>query len=398
MSRNLVLVHQIRDAGISITEASRQFKVSRQHIYQLLKAYDKGGDAALEPHSRKPHSNPQATSAELTERILSLRQTLAESGLDAGPMTIQYHLKKEHLHVPSTSTIRRILHAHGLVKPQPKKRPKSSLHRFQSDQPNETWQSDFTEATLANGHTVEILHWLDDHSRYLLHCSVHEEITTQIVIDSFTKCINHYGPPQSTLTDNGLVYTTRLLKGLNKFEKLLITLGIRQKNGKPYHPQTQGKVERFHHTEHLWVNARSRAQTISELQVILDEFQHVYNTQRPHRALNRDTPHQWYHRTLKARPNLINVTRDREFRIRHDRIDNDGKVTLRHDGKLRHLGVRKIHRRKKIVMLIDTKEVTVMDVESSEVLSRHVIDSGRNYWPDKQKSPGRWPGESDKNL
>lgn len=398
MSRNHVIVHQIRDAGMSVTEASRHYKISRQRIYQLLRAYDHGGDAALEPASKKPHTNPRATSPELTARILELRRTLTANGLDAGPMTIQYHLGKEHLHVPSTATIRRILHAHGLITPEPKKRPKSSLHRFQSEQPNETWQSDFTEARLANGHTVEILHWLDDHSRYLLHCSVHEEITTQIVIDSFTWCINHYGPPKSTLTDNGLVYTTRLLKGLNKFEKLLIALGIRQKNGKPYHPQTQGKIERFHHTEHLWVNARPRAESITELQEILDEFQKVYNNERPHRALNRETPSQWYHRTLKARPNLKNVTRDREFRIRHDRIDKDGKVTLRHEGKLRHLGVRKIHRRKKVVMLIDTEEVTVMDVETSEVLSRHSIDPGKFYWPDKQKSPGRWPGETDNNL
>ncbi|MGP9606565.1 DDE-type integrase/transposase/recombinase [Glutamicibacter sp. 287] len=215
MSRNHVIVHQIRDAGMSVTAASRAYKISRQRIYQLLRAYDDCGDCsdcgdtALEPASKKPHTNPRSTTPELTARILELRHTLSANGLDAGPMTIQYHLDKEHLHVPSTSTIRRILHAHGLVTPQPKKRPKSSLHRLQSDQPNETWQSDFTEATLANGHTVEIPHWLDDHSRYLLHYSVHEKITTQIVIDSFTWCLNHYGPPQSTLTDNGLVILVR---------------------------------------------------------------------------------------------------------------------------------------------------------------------------------------------
>lgn len=398
MSKNHVIVHQIRDAGMSVTTASRQYKISRQRIYQLLKAYDAGGDQALEPQSRRPLSNPRATDPKTVELILELRTKLTAAGLDAGPLTIQYHLGNMAVPVPSDSTIRRILHAHGLITPQPKKRPKSSLHRFQADQPNETWQSDFTEATLATGHKVEILHWIDDHSRYLLHASVHDEITTQIVIDSFTWCINHYGPPQSTLTDNGLVYTTRLLKGLNKFEKLLITLGIRQKNGSPYHPQTQGKIERFHQTEHLWVNARPPAESIAELQATLDEFQHVYNTQRPHRALNRNTPEQWYQRTLKARPNLIAVTRDREFRIRYDLIDKDGKVTLRHEGKLHHLGVRKVHRRKKVMMLIDTVEVTVLDLETSEILSRHLIDAERNYWPDKQKSPGRWPRDSDQNL
>ncbi|MGQ3384290.1 integrase core domain-containing protein [Glutamicibacter sp. TV12E] len=159
-----------------------------------------------------------------------------------------------------------------------------------------------------------------------MHCSVLEETTAQIVIDTFTWCINHYGAPQSTLRDNELVYTTRLLKLLNKFGKLLTTLGIRQKNGKPYHPQTQAKIERFHHTEHLWVNARPQAKSITELPLLLNEFQQVYNTERPHRALNRETPQQWYRRTLKARQDLKNATRDREFRIRHDRIGNDGKL------------------------------------------------------------------------
>jgi len=102
---------------------------------------------------------------------------------------------------------------------------------------------------------------------------VHEHITTHTVIDTFTWCINRYGPPQSTLSDNGRVHTTRLLKGLNDFEKLLIALGLRQKNRKPYHPQPQGKIERFHRTEHLWVNALPRDESIVELQAMLDEFQ-----------------------------------------------------------------------------------------------------------------------------
>ncbi|WP_372627834.1 integrase core domain-containing protein [Glutamicibacter halophytocola] len=143
----------------------------------------------------------------------------------------------------------------------------------------------------------------------------------------------------------------------------------------------------LHHTEHLWVNARPRAESIAELQRILDEFQQVYNTERPHRALNRETPHQWYNRTLTARPSARNISRDREFRIRHDRVDSGGKVTLRHDGKLRHLGVRKIHRRKKVVMLIDTEEVTVMDAETSEVLSSHVIDPANSIGPTNRNPP-----------
>ncbi|GAB3620937.1 IS481 family transposase [Glutamicibacter endophyticus] len=393
-----MIVHQIRDAGLTVTEAAQRYKLSRQRIYQLLKAYDTGGDEALEPRSRRPHSNSRATSEAIAGLIVSLRLKLTDAGLDAGPLTIQYHLAKAGVQVPSTSTIRRILHAQGLIVPDPKKRPRSSYHRFQAEQPNELWQSDFTEDTLANGQKVEIIHWIDDHSRYLLHCSVHPVITTDIVIKTFTRCLNAYGAPQSTLTDNGTVYTTRLLKGINRFEKLLLTLGIQQKNGRPNHPQTQGKVERFHRTEHLWVKAHPKAQSIEELQNILDDFQRVYNTERPHRSLDRKTPNEWYHRTLKARPQAWKVTRDRDFRIRHDRTDAAGKVTLRHDGVLHHLGVRKVNARKKVVMIIDLQEVIVVEAETRNILSRHKIDPSRNYWPDIQKIPGRWPGIPDDTL
>ena len=98
----------------------------------------------------------------------SLRCELAGQGPDHGPQTIGWHLEQEHLPVPSTSTIRRILVAAGLVTPEPKRRPKSSYRWFEADQPTECWQSDFTHWQLADGTGVEIINWLDEHSRYLL--------------------------------------------------------------------------------------------------------------------------------------------------------------------------------------------------------------------------------------
>jgi transposase InsO family protein len=103
----------------------------------------------------------------VAERIVALRRELAAQGLDHGPQTIGWHLEHEQLPVPSTSTIRRILLAAGLVAPEPRKRPKSSYRRFEADQPNQCWQSDFTHWQLADGTGVEIINWLDDHSRYL---------------------------------------------------------------------------------------------------------------------------------------------------------------------------------------------------------------------------------------
>src|SRR5690606_809621 len=155
------------------------------------------------------------------------------AGLDAGPATIAWHLEQEGHRPPSTSTIRRILHTAGLITPEPRKRPKSSYSRFEADFPNECWQSDFTHWRLRDGTDVEILHWLDDHSRFLISCTAHTPVTGDIVVTTFLTATDTYGAPASTLTDNGRVYTARFGGGRNAFEHLLTILGIQQKNGAP---------------------------------------------------------------------------------------------------------------------------------------------------------------------
>jgi transposase InsO family protein len=149
---------------------------------------------------------------------------------------------------------------------------------------------------------VEILNWLDDHSRYLLSCTAHEPVSGESVVAAFLHTVEAYGPPAATLTDNGSVYTSRFTGGRNAFEYVLRTLGIRQKNGSPGHPQTQGKTERFHQTLQRWLRARPIARTLPELQTQLDEFREHYNQKRPHRALGRRTPASAYTQTPKAIP------------------------------------------------------------------------------------------------
>jgi transposase InsO family protein len=162
------VVSKIISKQMSVSEAAAAYGVSRQYVHRWLARYRDDGFDGLEPRSWRPHSNPRRTAAEVAERILALRRELAGQGLDHGPQTIGWHLEQEHLPVPSTSTIRRILVAAGLVTPEPRKRPKSSYRRFEADQPNQCWQSDFTHWQLADGTGVEIINWLDDHSRYLL--------------------------------------------------------------------------------------------------------------------------------------------------------------------------------------------------------------------------------------
>ena len=168
-------------------------------------------------------------------------------------MAIAGHLEQAGLRAPSISTIRRILNQEGLITPEPRKRRRSSYLRFQAAQPNEMWQSDFIHWRRGDGTDVEVLNWLDDHSRYLFSCTTHQPVTGDDVVAVFLNVVDEHGAPASTLTDNGSVYTSRLIGGRNAFEYVLPLLGAHQKNGSPGHPQTQGKTERFHQTLQRWL-------------------------------------------------------------------------------------------------------------------------------------------------
>jgi transposase InsO family protein len=391
MSKSHVIVLSVIQQGLTKAEAARKYGVTWQWVHTLVTRYEQDGEAGLEPHSRAPHSNKNQTPPDISDRIVTLRTELTDDGFDAGPLSIRDRLLTEGLPAPSRSTISRILKRAGLVIPEPQKRPKSSYIRFQADQPNECWQSDFTHWRLADGTDVEIINWIDDNSRYLLSLHAHPRITGEIVIDTFSQNIDHYGPPASTLTDNGSVYTSRFTGGRNGFEYLLAALGIRQKNGSPGHPQTQGKIERFHQTQKKWLAARPPADTLLELQQQLNEFQHAYNTKRPHRSLHGQTPEHAYHATPKATPRRM--ADPTHYRIRIDRLDTRGKASLRRAGKMHHLGVRAANARKRILMLIDDTTVTVTELTTGEVLSQHLIEADKNYWPDILKPPGRWPSQ-----
>lgn len=374
---------------LTVSAAAAEYGISRQHLHRLLARYQEGGLDAVEPRSRAPHSSPHRATDEVTDRVIQLRRELTANGLDAGPVTIAWHLEHEGLTAPSTSTIRRILHGAGLVTPEPRKRPRSSYLRFQATQPNETWQSDFTHWRLADGTDIEILNWLDDHSRYLLACTAHRPVTGDDVVATFLNSTEQHGVPASTLTDNGRVYTARFGGGRNAFEYLLPLLGVTQKNGSPNHPQTQGKIERFHQTLKRWLAAHPAANSLPELQTQLDAFRQHYNENRPHRALDRSTPGQAYRATPKALP--ADTRTPGHYRIRYDHVDQHGKISLRRAGRMHHLGIGADHRGTRILAMLDDNTVTVIALHTGEILSTHTIDPSRSYWRNEQREPGRWP-------
>ena len=389
MSRARVAVLKAVSGQLSVTAAAAEYGFSRRHLHRLLARYREGGLEGLEPRSRRPHATPIATPERVRERVIELRAQLTADGLDAGPVTIAWHLEREGLGVRSTSTIRRILHQAGLITPQPRKRPRSSYTRFEAAQPNEMWQSDFMHWSLQDGTDVEVLNWLDDHSRYLLAATVHQPVSGDDVVAVFLDLVERYGPPASTLTDNGSVYTSRFTGGRNAFEYVLPVLGIRQKNGSPGHPQTQGKIERFHQTLQRWLAARPRPGSVAELQRQLNAFQAHYNEQRPHRALHRRTPGDAYRAIPKAVP--AGSTAQDHYRLRYDRLDPKGRMTLRRAGRMHHLGIGAKHARKRILALADDHHITVADLTTGEVLSIHQIEPDKTYWRNQNREPGRWP-------
>src|SRR5215213_6960377 len=339
----------------SPAEVAARYGVHRAWVYKLKARYEAEGEAALEPRSRRPKSSPRATPSASVDLVLGLRKQLDEAGLDAGADTIGWHLSHHHGLSLSRATINRILVRAGAVTPDPSKRPKASYIRFEADQPNECWQSDFTHYRLATGTDVEVITWLDDHSRYVLHLSAHARVTAAIVLATFRGACDLHGYPASTLTDNGMVYTTGYAGGRggrNHLHHELRRLDIVQKNSRPNHPTTCGKVERFQQTMKKWLRAQpDQPATIAELQALLDRFVDIYNHQRPHRSLSHScTPAAAYTTRPKAAPRDRHG--DTHFRVRHDRVANGGSVTLRIDGDLHHIAIGRAHTGTRIVLLI----------------------------------------------
>jgi transposase InsO family protein len=373
-------------------EVAARYGVHRAWVYKLKARYEDEGESALEPRSRRPKTTPTETPQAAVELVLRLRKQLTDAGLDAGADTIGWHLQHHHNSVLSRATINRILVRAGTVTPDPSKRPKSSYIRFEAEQPNQTWQSDFTHYRLTHpdgrpGADTEVITWLDDHSRYALHVSAQPRVTASIVLATFRQAGDLHGYPASTLTDNGMVYTVRLAGhgrqgGRTALEAELQRLGITQKNSRPGHPTTCGKTERFQQTLKKWLRAQSaQPTTIAELQVLLDTFRQEYNHRRPHRSLeHRSTPATAYAARPKATPGA-GQTIDPHDRVRRDKINKAGTVTLRVAGRMRHIGVGRTYAGTYVYLLVQDLDVRVVDAATGELLRELTIDPRRDYQP-----------------
>jgi transposase InsO family protein len=394
MSKARLIITAVVTEGRSQGEAARAYRVSQGWVSRLVARYRAEGEAAFEPRSRRPKTSPNAISDRTAGLIIELRKELAGQGLDAGPDTICWHLRHHHRVKVSPATVSRCLTRAGLVVPEPRKRPRSSYIRFAAEQPSECWQSGFTRYPLADGTGTEILTWLGDHSRYALSVTAHSRVTGPAVLAAFRAAAAAHGAPASTLTDNGMVFTTRFSGGRggrNGLENELRRRGIKQKNGKANHPQTQGKVERFQQTLKKWLAAQHpQPAGLAQLQALLDTFTSCYNHQRPHRSLPRQaTPAT----ACTARPKAVPGDRaaGTHDRVRTDTVGKTGTVTLRHGGRLYHIGVGRTHARTHILLLVQDLDVRIINAATGELLRQLTLNPARNYQP-AGRPPGPPPG------
>ena len=378
MALGRYLVDAVVLEGRSPIELARSHGVSQSWIYELVARFRRGGYPALEPRSRRPHSCPHQTQAEVETTILEVRRELIRAGHDAGAHSIAYQLVGRVEKIPSVTTIWRVLSRNGLIIPEPHKRPRSSFKRFEAQLPNEMWQADSTHWQLADGSDVEIFNLIDDHSRLNLASVAVPTLKGGDVHEIFDSATQSYGLPASLLCDNAAVFSGKSRRGKVVIETELERLGIRCIHSTPYHPQTCGKVERFHQTLKRFLARQAPAASLPVLQLQLDAFRNFYNQQRPHRALAGCTPLTVYNTRLKAKPEPVESPT--HLRLRKDKVDRFGRVTLRYRGRLHHIGLGLAYKGRSVRLFVAGDHIRVITEEGS-LLRELVIDPSRDYQP-----------------
>jgi hypothetical protein len=252
--------------------------------------------------------------------------------------------------------------------------------RFEAQLPNECWQADVTHWRLADGSQAEIVNVIDDHSRLAVASRVFTSVTAPKVLKVFREAGARWGLPAALLSDNGCVFTTWHRGGPNLMQAELLALGIDYRHSRPYHPQTCGKIERFHQTMKSYLAKQRAANSIAGLQAQVDRFVDYYNHVRPHSSCRQKPPLVAFEARDKARPSGPRIHVGAGVRVRKDRIDRNGKVTLRHRTRLHHIGVGHAHTGKRVILLVDGLDVRVLS-QDGELLRHLTLDPTRDYQP-----------------
>lgn len=371
----------VDDGSASVTQVCRDLGISRDTYYRYRRRFEASGWVGLLPVSSRPVSSPGQTAPEMVEQIVRMRQKLIKDGWDAGARSIRYRLLRGGVRgVPSARTVHRVLVREGLVTPEPAKRPRASYRRFESGAPNGCWQLDGTEWVLADGTVATILRVSDDHSRKILSSLACDAENSVNAWSCMQTAIDRHGPPAMLLSDNGTAFSHyRINGGMSDLEARLRAIGVNPVTSSPYHPQTCGKKERDWQPLKKWLAVQAPAGDLAELQRLLNAYDALFNTDRPHQALNGQTPEERYTATAKAVPADRPSSR---CQITTPKVTNTGAVSL---GNKQLLSIGRSWAGTRVTVIRDGLDVVI--VHDHTIITRHQIDPTRRY-----QLSGRPPG------
>ncbi|SDP39364.1 Integrase core domain-containing protein [Microbacterium testaceum StLB037] len=350
--------------------------ISRKTFYAIRSRVMAEGEAqALEPRSRRPRSSPSALADAVKAQAIAVRAALEQSGLDHGPISVRAKMRAMGLSAPSPAALSRIFRDAGVARVAPNKRPRASYRRFVYPAPNACWQLDATEYVLTGGRTCVIFQLIDDHSRLAIASHVAPAETSDAAVRVVAKGIAAHGVPQRLLTDNGVALNPSRRGIVGQLVDYVTRLGVEPITGKPYKPTTQGKNERFHQTLFRYLNKQPLAATIDELQRQVDEFDRIYNTERPHQGLpGHLTPQQSWDATPTAQapkpftpaaPSTPTAHTDLPHNTR--RVSGGGGINV--NGVKYQLGSH--HTGALITIVQDDTTIAFYDLATSELIIEH---------------------------
>jgi transposase InsO family protein len=303
MSARLEFVLLAKAPGANIRALCRAYGISPKTGYKYLARYEQEGESGLQDQSRRPHCSPRRSAAALEAQVIALHETHPCWG--ARKLRA---LLPEPVTPPHHSTVDAILKRHGRQVQGAAVEPDPARHRFEHPAPNMLWQMDFkghfplTDRRAGRCHPLTVL---DDHSRFnvcLVACGNETRATVQPALE---KAFRRYGLPNRITADNGKPWGTSGRGGLSGLAVWLIRLGIRIGHSRPYHPQTQGKDERFHRTLKLEVINRTGFHSLAACQSAFDAWRDTYNLLRPHEALGQKPPISRYQSSARAFPERL---------------------------------------------------------------------------------------------
>lgn len=289
--------------GANRRELCRRFGISPKAGYALLARHAQEGAAALQERSRRPHTSPTRTGGEVEEAVVALRREHPAWG---GRKIARRLRDQGWAEAPAASTVTAILHRHGLITPEASTAAQP-WQRFEHEQPNALWQIDFKghfDTATSRCHPLTLL---DDHSRFNLALAACPSVHAASVQPHLLRVFQHYGLPVRINADNGAPWGSPSLSehGLSALSVWLIRLGIRVSHSTPYHPQTNGKIERFHRSLQAEVLAGRSFAGLAQTQAAFERWREVYNHERPHEALGLQTPARRYRLSARVYPEVL---------------------------------------------------------------------------------------------